>query len=173
MGRVGPLSTRTSDLETAKLRLDAHYLERERGQAVCPTCGQPLQGANGYLLAEAIADYSTTVASKRVSADSIRYRLGHLLSYIETLPNVAVRVSEVNEEWVEGFHAWAAKVPVIAPNGQKRERRAGTIEASVRVLSAAINEAHRRGHVVAKAQFVAQPPREPDDPPPDQCARPV
>lgn len=158
--RERSLSTGTSDVEAAKLVLDAHFAERERGQAICPTCGQPRQGAADYLLADAIANYQLTVGSKRTSADAIRARLQHVLNYICTLPDVAVRVSDIDEDWIEGFRKWAAKVPVIAPNGEKRARRPGTIEASVRSLAAAINEAHRRGHVLTKAKFTALPPDE-------------
>lgn len=158
--RERSLSTRTSDVEAAKLVLDAHFADRERGQAICPTCGQPRHGANDYLLANAIANYQLTVGNKRTSADAIRARLAHVLNYVATLPDVAVRVADVDAEWIEGFRAWAAKVPVIAPNGEHRERRPGTIEASVRALAAAINEAHRRGHVTAKAQFTALAPRD-------------
>lgn len=158
--RERSVSTRTSNIEQAKLALDAHYLEHERGQAICPTCGQPRQGAADFLLAEAIANYQITVGDKRSSAEAIRARLKHVLNYIETLPSVAVRVADVDEDWIESFRKWAAKQPVIAPNGEARERRPGTIEASVRALAAAINEAHRRGHVSMKAQFTALPPRD-------------
>lgn len=158
--RERSLSTRTSDHEAAKLVLDAHFAEKERGQALCPTCGQPRQGASEYLLADAIANYQLTVGNKRTSADAIRARLNHVLNYIASLPDVAVRVADVDEDWIENFRTWAAKVPVITPAGEARARRPGTIEASVRALAAAINEAHRRGHVVAKAQFTAMAPRD-------------
>jgi integrase len=159
-GRPRSASTRTADVEAGKLALDAHFADRERGQAICPTCGQSRQGANGYLLANAISNYQLTVGSKRTSADAIRARLNHVLNYIATLSDVSVRVADVDERWIDAFRAWASKVPVAVPNGQTRERRPGTVEASVRALAAVINEAHRRGHVTVKAQFTAIAPHE-------------
>lgn len=156
--RERSLSTRESQLEPAKLKLDAHYLDNERGVAICPTCGQPRQGATSFLLADAIANYQLSIGSKRVSSDAIRVRLRHVVEYISTLPNSAVRVVDVDEGWIEDFRTWAAKQPVVAPNGEHRKRRPGTIEASVRALSAAVNAAHKRGDVAVPAQFKALPP---------------
>lgn len=140
--------------------LDAHYLKEEKGQATCPTCGQMIGTAAGFLLADAIADYLISVAAERVSGDAIRARLSHVVDYVGTLRNTAVRVDEVNEAWVAGFRAWASTVPVKLPKGKTRQRAEGTVEASVRALAAAINAAHKRGDVTRPAQFKPLAPSE-------------
>jgi integrase len=61
----------------------------------------------------------------------------------------------VDEEWAEGFRLWAAMQPVILSSGKVRPkpRSASTIENSLIQLAAAINEAKRRGDIIAGPQF--------------------
>ena len=159
-GRERSRSTRTSDLERAKGVLDGLYLERERGGALCPACGQARTGAHGFLLNDAIADYHVAIGSQRTSSDAIRSRLRHVVHFIMSLPGQAVRVDDVDTEWVEGFRRWAIRQPVITSGGNHRSRTAGTVEASVRQLSAVINAAAKRGDVSRGAQFQARAPRD-------------
>lgn len=159
-GRERSLSTRTADLGAAKLKLDAHYLEREQGVAVCPTCGQPRQGVQRFLVLDAISNYLTSHADKRGSASAIRARLAHVVSYIETLPSPSIAVEDLDDAWIERFRTWALAQPVQLPDGKTRERRAGTVEASVRMLAAAINVAYQRRDTLRPARFKALPARE-------------
>ena len=79
-------STCTSELETAKLKLDALYLERTKGEAICPCCGQRRPDAGcAVILADAIANYLVTEVNRKASADAIRARLAHVVRYLTTL----------------------------------------------------------------------------------------
>lgn len=158
-GRERSASTRTSDLGAARLKLDAHYLAHDHGAAVCPTCGQPRQGGSRFLVADAISNYMIEHAVERSSATAIRARLGHVVDYLATLP-LPVAVEDVDEPWIGRFRAWAHKRPVLRPGGAQRARTAGTVEASVRQLAAAINHAHHRRNTLHPAAFKALAPRE-------------
>jgi hypothetical protein len=78
------------------------------------------------------------------SAEAIRPRLGHVVAYIATLPSSAVACEDVNEHWVAQFRRWNIAQPIISSIGKHRKRSAGTVEASVVQLAAAITAAHKR-----------------------------
>ena len=156
-GRVRSASAGTADLEGGKLALDRLYLQGTRGEAICPTCGQRRIGGAGYLVSAAIADYHAAIGSGRTSAQAIAARLQHVISYIASLPSVAVTCEQVDGAWIDRFRTWAGKQPIISPTGKRRQRSLGTIENSVLQLAAAINAAHKRGDSSRPAQFRAIP----------------
>lgn len=151
-------STGTGEIAAAEAALDRLYLERERGERICPTCGQPTASARGKLLTEAISDY-LTLREDRPSIDSIRPRLAHVVTWLERANLLDLECDAVTAERVAEFRNWAGKVPVIEA-GVSRKRAPGTIEASVVALKAAINAAYRRGDALRPAQFMALPPRD-------------
>jgi hypothetical protein len=158
-GRNRSRSTGTTDLQQAENELDALYLQKERGQAVCSTCGQPLRAGARHLLTTAIADY-IVAREGRPSISSIKPRLGHVTAYLEDTDRLATACEDVDEDWIEGFREWALEVPIVSPKGQERERSPGTVEASVRQLAAAINFAHGRKDTIFPAAFAAKQPEE-------------
>lgn len=152
-------SAGTSEMRRAEEALDRLYLERERGQAVCPTCGKPMDASAGHLVTQAIADY--LVAREGVpSIDAIRPRLAHVLDFLDETGRNSVTCDQVDETMIATFRTWSAKRPVIEGIHARKERpRApGTTEASVRSLAAAINYAHNRRETPFKAAFTALPP---------------
>lgn len=159
-GRERSTSTRTADLEQAKQRLDAHYLERDRGASVCPTCGQPRAAAAGFLVTDAIANYQILHGQQRASSEAIAARLAHVVRYIATLPSAAVACEHVNEEWVARFRSWLLKQPIVSTAGNERSRSASTVENSIVQLAAVINAAHRRGDARQPAAFRPIPLKE-------------
>ena len=152
-GRERSTSTRTADLEQAKQRLDAHYLERDRGASVCPTCGQPRVAAAGFLVTDAIANYQILHGQQRASSEAIAARLAHVVRYVATLPSAAVACEHVGEEWIARFRSWLIAQPIISSGGNERPRSASTVENSVVQLAAVINAAHRRGDTHKPAAF--------------------
>lgn len=149
-------STGTSQIEGAEDALDRLYLERERGQSVCHTCGRPIDSAGGHLLTVAIADY-ILAREDRVSAESIRPRLKHALNFFDATGREGIACDQVDEAMIEQFRKWSAAVPVIE-GGKTRKRALGTTEATVRTLAAVINFAHRRKDTPFPAGFSALPP---------------
>ena len=110
-------STGASDIEKAKLKLDVHYLENTRGEAICPTCGQPRPGAgHNFLLADAIANFLATEVDDKSSVSAIRARLAHVINYLTTVPR-DVTCSEVDEEWVKRFRKCSTDsgIPRMSP----------------------------------------------------------
>lgn len=158
-GRNRSRSTGTESVEAAEGELDALFLKRERGQAVCATCGQPLRAGARHLLTAAIADY-LVAREARPSIGSIRPRLGHVTDYLTGTDRIATACEDVDEDWVDGFREWAAARPIVAASGAERPRSPGTIEASVRQLAAAINFAHARKDSMFAAGFAAKAPEE-------------
>ena len=152
-------STGTGEMRRAEEALDRLYLERERGQAVCPTCGKPMDAAAGHLLTQAIADY-LVAKEDAASIDAIKPRLNHVLDFLEETGRFAISCDQVDEALITTFRAWSAKKPVIEGKHarKERERAPGTTEASVRSLAAAINYAHGRRETPFKAGFTALPP---------------
>ncbi len=145
-------------MRRAEEALDRLYLERERGQAVCPTCGKPMDAAAGHLVTQAIADY--LVAREGVaSIGAIRPRLAHVLDFLDETGRNAMTCDQIDETTIATFRTWSAKRPVIEGVHARKERpRApGTTEASVRSLAAAINYAHNRRETPFKAAFTALP----------------
>lgn len=152
-------STGTEDGDAARTWLDAFYLGQTSGAAHCPTCGQRI-GAKGYLVTEAIASYLTTRPDTLASLGAVKARLAHVVGFVGTLPNKAVVTDQVDEAWIRRFRAWAEKQPIVSPKGVKRPRSLSTVEGSVAQLSAAINEAYRRGDTAGPARFKSIPIRE-------------
>lgn len=158
-GRNRSRSTATADLGEAERQLDKLYLERERGEAICPTCGQPRRAGSHHLLTTAIADYLVARES-RPSYDALKARLAHVGAYLHETDQLATACEEVDEDWIDAFREWAIEIPVVSPNGKARERAPGTVEASVRILAAAINFAHNRKDTLFPAAFTARKPDE-------------
>lgn len=149
-------STGTSQVEAAEDALDRLYLERERGQSVCPTCNRPFTGAGGISVTLAIADYLLECEDKP-SIGSIRPRLAHFQDFMDGTGRTAILCDQVDETTIAAFRKWSASVPVIE-GSNVRQRAPGTTEASVRSLAAAINAAHRRKDTPFPAAFTALSP---------------
>lgn len=158
-GRNRSRSTGTESVEQAEAELDALYLKRERGQAVCATCGQMLREGARHLVTDAIADYLVARES-RPSFDAIRARLGHVTAYLAETERNATACEDVDPDWIDEFRDWAIEIPIVSPKGKVRERAPGTVEASVRMLAAAINFAHGRKDTLFPAGFAAKAPEE-------------
>jgi hypothetical protein len=158
-GRNRSRSTGTEDVQQAEDELDKLYLKRERGQAICPTCGQPIRAGARHLLTTAIADYLVARENKP-SIGAIRPRLGHVTAYLTETDRLDTACEDVDEDWIEAFREWAIEVPIVSPTGIARPRAPGTVEASVRQLAAAINFAHGRKDTLYPAAFTAKPPAE-------------
>jgi hypothetical protein len=154
-GRVRQRSTGTEDVEQAENELDALYLKRERGQAVCPTCGQTMRAGARHLVTTAVADYLVAREGKP-SIEAMRARLSHITSYLSETDQLAIACEDVDEDWIEAFREWAAEVPIVSTGGKTRMRTAGTIEGSVTMLAAAINFAHHRKDSLFPAGFTAK-----------------
>jgi len=157
-GRERSRSTGTSEVVDAEKELDRIYLERERGQAVCPTCHRPLTDKTGLLLTQSISDY--LLARESVpSIVSIRARLDHVLDYLDAENRNDVTCEEVGDDFIRKFRKWSARQPVIegTVNRTVRDRAPGTTEASVRSLAAAINYSHKRKDTPFPAGFAALP----------------
>jgi hypothetical protein len=69
-----------------------------------------------------IADYQLAVGDERKSADAIGHRLAHVVRYIATLKDKAVRCDEIDERWIARFRSWLAKQPITGNQGAKRTR---------------------------------------------------
>jgi hypothetical protein len=158
-GRNRSRSTGTESIAEAEGELDALFLKRERGQAVCASCGQPLRAGARHLLTAAIADY-LVARETRSSIGSIRPRLAHVTAYLAETERNETACEDVDEDWIEGFREWAIEVPIVSPKGEARPRSPGTVEASVRQLAAAINFAHGRKDTLFAAAFAAKSPEE-------------
>lgn len=153
--RIRSASTRTAELDAAKTWLDAFYLERSTGKAVCYACGQLKRQVAGHLVTAAIADYLEGTVPGKPSEDVIRARLDHVLAFIKH-GDIDVTCDQIDELWVARFRAWSAKQPVVSTAGKVlRNRSLATTEASVAQLSAAINDANRRKNTPHGASFRA------------------
>lgn len=158
-GRNRTRSTGTEDILEAERELDALYLKRERGQAVCSACGQPLRAGARHLLKTAIADY-LVAREGRPSIGSIKPRLAHVSNFLADTDREEAACEDVDEDWIDTFREWALEVPIVSPKGGERDRSPGTVEASVRQLAAAINFAYGRKDTLFPANFAAKPPEE-------------
>ena len=158
-GRNRSKSTGTTVIADAEDELDKLYLKRERGQAVCPTCGQTIRAGAQHLLTTAIADYIIAKASKP-SIGSIKPRLAHVTNYLEATDQTDAVCESIDEDWIESFREWAIEVPVAGKGDATKPRAAGTVEASVRQLAAVINSAHGRHDTLYPAAFSAKKPTE-------------
>lgn len=145
-------SAGTRDIDVAKRALDTLYSRNTAGESICPTCGQPRIGQGSALVTDVIANYLLAHAGGLDSEDAIKYRLTHVLNYIATLARIP-RCDEIDNDWIEGFRRWFAKVPIVSKLGKVRQRSLSTIENSVLQLAAAINWGKSKGHTLHGAQF--------------------
>jgi hypothetical protein len=127
-------SAGTTDVEAGKIALDKLYLRATGGEYV------PASNRVSPLVTGVIADYQLAVGDERKSADAIGHRLAHVVSYIATLKDKAVRCDEIDERWIARFRSWLAKQPI---HNAKRQRSPATIENSVLQLRAAISWARQ------------------------------
>lgn len=127
-------SAGTADVERGRIALDKHYLHATGGEYVPPA------NRTSPLVAAVIADYQLAHGDQAASADAIRHRLAHVIRYIGTLPDKALRCDAIDERWTAKFRAWLAKQPI---RGSKRQRSPATIENSVIQLAAAIRWARQ------------------------------
>lgn len=158
-GRNRSKSTGTASLAEAEDELDKLYLKRERGQAICSACGQPIRFGGSHLVTTAIADYLVARADKP-SIGSIRPRLSHITNYLADTDQLAITCDAVDDDWIEDFREWALEIPVISPSKNVRDRQPGTVEASVRQLAAAINYAFARKDTTHPAGFKVRKPQD-------------
>lgn len=132
--RERSLSAGSSDDEAARIALDRHYLETTGGEYAPPV------SRVSPLVAAVIADYQLAHGDQAASSDAIRHRLAHVVGYVSTLPDKAIRCEAIDERWIGKFRAWLARQPII---GSKRQRSPATIENSVLQLAAAIRWARQ------------------------------
>tara|TARA_R110000868_G_scaffold118062_9_gene313340 strand:- start:1471 stop:2757 length:1287 start_codon:yes stop_codon:yes gene_type:complete len=158
--RIRTKSTRTSDLEKAEEQLDILYVERERGQRICASCGQLIVSAPPHPVVDAVSNY-LVARRKKSSYGSIKARLAHVTNYLIETDRLNATCDQVTEEWIDDFRDWAFEVPVVSTAGKVLgDRSAGTVEGSVRALSAAINYAKERGDTPYEAAFQAKKPED-------------
>lgn len=158
-GRQRSRSTGSGEMGQSKEALDHLYLQRERGQAVCPTCNRPWEEQRRFLLVQSMMDYDTARRT-RPSYGAITASLGHVHAYLEATGQPDVACEDIDQDWIAGFEEWAIEVPVIGPSGIQRERAPATVNNSVLYLAAALNFSHRRKDTLFPAAFK---PRQPGD----------
>lgn len=156
-GRNRSKSTGTEDVAAAEEELDRLYLQRERGQSICPTCGQPTRKGGNYLVTDSMADYLVAKASLP-SIDTVRARLSHISAYINATGQENVTCGAIDDDWIEDFRDWAIEIPVVSPSGNVRDRSPGTVEGSVRMLAASINFSFKRHDTTFPAAFKVKKP---------------
>lgn len=149
-------STGETEIGKGEDALDRLYLERERGQTTCPTCGQPINGARGCSVNLAIADYLLAREDKP-SIGSIKPRLAHFQDFMEATDRTGILCDQVDEGMIDQFRSWSA-AQLVHEGDKVRARAPGTTEATVRSLAAAINFANRRKETTFQAGFTAKSP---------------
>lgn len=156
-GRNRSRSTGADSMPDAEDALDRFYLERERGQAVCPTCGKPFESSGSFPVSQSISDY-LVARSGKPSIEAMRYRAAHFLDFMDATNRISLTCEQVDEGVIDAFRAWSAEQPVITGtiNRKTRKRAPGTTEASVSTVAAAINLSHRRKDAVYPASFRAK-----------------
>lgn len=132
--RERSISAGTSELEAGRIALDRHYLRATGGEYVPPV------SRTSPLVTAVIADYQLGHGDDAASADAIRHRLAHVVRYIGTLKDKAIRCEMIDERWIAKFRAWLAKQPIP---GATRARSPATIENSVLQLAAAMRWARQ------------------------------
>lgn len=132
--RERSVSAGTVELEAGRLALDRLYLERTGGEYVPPV------NRTSPLVTAVIADYQLAHGDRATSSDAIRHRLAHVVRYIGTLKDKAIRCDAIDEPWITKFRDWLAKQPVTGNRWKapKEGRSPATIENSVLQLAAAI-----------------------------------
>ncbi|MDK4806127.1 MAG: hypothetical protein OC190_06205 [Novosphingobium aromaticivorans] len=150
-------STGTVDVAAAEQALDRLYMERERGQAICATCGRPYDSTTGFPVVQSISDY-LIAREAAPSFESIRPRLAHFLDFLGETGRDGLLCEQVDEVLIDAFRSWSSRQPVFL-GGDKtpRQRALATTEATVRQLAAALNFSHRRKDTLYPAGFVALP----------------
>lgn len=157
-------SAGSRDLRIAKDALDRLYLQRERGQAVCETCGRPWEDNRRFMLVQSMIDYDTA-RQGRASYDAIHAGLKHVHRYLEATGQTAIACEDIDQDWIEGFEEWAMEVPVAVPtkSGEPqryRDRAPATVNNSVLFLAAAVNFSHKRRDTLFAAGFKPRQPEE-------------
>lgn len=132
--RERSISAGTTVVEDGRTALDRRYLEATGGEYAPPV------NRTSPLVAAVIADYQLAHGDNVASADAIRHRLAHVVAYIGTLKDKAVRCDGIDERWIKRFREWLAKRPM---RGTDRKRSPATIENSVLQLAAAIRWARQ------------------------------
>lgn len=127
--RERSISAGTADVEAGRIALDKHYLQVTGGEYIPPV------NRISPLVTAVIADYQLARGDQAASSDAIRHRLAHVVRYIATQPDKAIRCDAIDERWIGKFRTWLAKQPIP---GQDRQRSPATIENSVLQLAAAI-----------------------------------
>ena len=138
-GRICTISTRTDDVQKAKIILDYYYLRHSQGEDICQTCGHRNDGSRNLLVLQAITDYVTIKEAEAASA-AIRPRLAHVVNYIATLQSPSIFCDQVDKEWIERFRMWLGDQPRFSSAGAliPRKRALSTAENSVSQRAAAI-----------------------------------
>src|SRR5690349_14207522 len=98
-GRQRSRSTGSGDLGESKEALDRLYLQRERGQAVCPTCNRPWEDQRRFLLVQSMIDYDTARRS-RPSYPAINASLGHVHAYLAATAQTGVACEDIDRDWI-------------------------------------------------------------------------
>jgi integrase len=129
-------SAGTRDDEEAKIALDRLFLAANGRTSTCPTCGQPTDRGNA-LVASIVADYLTAHGDNQASSDAIAARLDHVLRYIGTLKDPAVRARHITERWIAAFRAWLLADSFTSGRAVKT-RSPATVENSIVQLAAAL-----------------------------------
>ena len=127
-------SAGTADVEAGKIALDKLYLQTTGGEYVPPV------SRVSPMVAAVIADYQLAHGDEAASSDAIRHRLAHVVNYIGTLKDRAVRCDAIDERWIARFRTWLAKQPI---RGSNRPRSPATVENSILQLQAAIRWARQ------------------------------
>lgn len=156
--KVVRASTRTSDLEKAKLVLDETYLnDTTQHVAFCPTCGQKIADGESYGIHQAYADYKLEHAVHKPQYVSIRAKLDLMMRYFEIQypddEDIACKLV-ADDQFATRFRDWALQ--------QKRQSATGpsngtympaTVEGSLRYHRAAILHAVKKGRTDARINF--------------------
>lgn len=150
-------SSGSGDLGRAQEALDRLFMQRERGQAICPTCNRPWEDNRQFLLVQSMMDYAAARAG-RPSHPAIMASLGHVHSYLSATGQTGIACEAVDEDWIAAFWEWAMEVPVITPVGEERDRAPATVNNSVLYAAAAINFSHARRDTLYAASFRARKP---------------
>lgn len=156
-GRNRSKSTTTTDIGAAEAALDRLYLERERGQTICKTCGQPINDRAGLLVSEAIANY-LLAREDRTNFKAIKSSAKRLMEWLGVTGSLDLLCESVTTDTVDTFRLWAAKQKLRG--GQKSASgllSPGAIEVCVILLAAAINFSYKRRDTTMPAQFSAKP----------------
>jgi integrase len=116
-----------------------------------------MPSADRYLIADAINDYRIEVGDKRVSRDSIAARLNNVLDFLSATDRVEATCDRA-AELIEPMREWLTELPVVArrkdgSTGASRPRTQASVEEAVLQFKAALNHAHRRGHVETAPTF--------------------